>query len=93
MTQSMRTEHDLLGSRDVPARAYYGVHTLRAVENFPISGTPVSVYPDLINALASVVKGQLAARFLADQLGLNLFVSKPEARLASAGQSGAGRAA
>ena len=30
-----RREHDLLGDRDVPADAYYGVHTLRAIENFP----------------------------------------------------------
>ena len=36
-----RREHDLLGDRDVPADAYYGVHTLRAVENFPITGTPI----------------------------------------------------
>ncbi|MFI1973296.1 aspartate ammonia-lyase [Streptomyces cinnamoneus] len=49
-----RTEHDLLGDRDVPASAYYGVHTLRAVENFPITGTRISAYPDLVNALASV---------------------------------------
>ncbi|WFB11060.1 aspartate ammonia-lyase [Streptomyces sp. LX-29] len=49
-----RTEHDLLGDRDVPAAAYYGVHTLRAVENFPITGTPISAYPDLVTALASV---------------------------------------
>ncbi|GHF54214.1 aspartate ammonia-lyase [Streptomyces morookaense] len=49
-----RSEHDLLGDRDVPAAAYYGVHTLRAVENFPITGTPISAYPDLVVALASV---------------------------------------
>ena len=49
-----RREHDLLGDRDIPAEAYYGVHTLRAVENFPISGTPISIYPDLIVALASI---------------------------------------
>ncbi|GAA3244548.1 hypothetical protein GCM10020256_70350 [Streptomyces thermocoprophilus] len=35
-----RTEHDLLGSRPVPAEAYWGIHTLRATENFPITGTP-----------------------------------------------------
>lgn len=51
---STRTERDLLGQREVPAAAYYGVHTLRAAENFAISGTPISVYPDLINALACV---------------------------------------
>src|SRR5437868_3458490 len=51
---STRREHDLLGDRDVPADAYYGVHTLRAIENFPISGTKISIYPDLIAALASI---------------------------------------
>lgn len=50
----MRREHDLLGDRDVPAAAYYGIHTLRAVENFKISGVPISIYPDLIWALATL---------------------------------------
>src|SRR5947207_8968001 len=63
----MRREHDLLGDRDVPAEAYYGVHTLRAVENFPISGTPISIYPDLIAALASI---KLAAAKSNRELGL-----------------------
>jgi aspartate ammonia-lyase len=49
-----RREHDLLGERDVPAEAYYGIHTLRALENFPITGAPLSAYPELINALACV---------------------------------------
>lgn len=49
-----RTEHDLLGARTLPGHAYYGIHTLRALENFPISGTPISVYPELIRALACV---------------------------------------
>ncbi|NML18737.1 aspartate ammonia-lyase [Azohydromonas caseinilytica] len=49
-----RIEHDLLGEREVPAQAYYGVHTLRAVENFPISGTAIGIYPDLIQALACI---------------------------------------
>ncbi|WP_157270032.1 aspartate ammonia-lyase [Azohydromonas aeria] len=49
-----RTEHDLLGARDVPAHAYWGVHTLRAVENFPITGTPIAIYPELIRALACI---------------------------------------
>ncbi|MFE9438216.1 aspartate ammonia-lyase [Streptomyces sp. NPDC006602] len=47
-------EHDLLGDRAVPADAYFGVHTLRATENFPITGIPISRYPDLITALACV---------------------------------------
>jgi aspartate ammonia-lyase len=49
-----RVEHDLLGDREVPSSAYYGVHTVRAVENFPISGTPIAAYPDLVVALACV---------------------------------------
>ena len=55
-----RTETDSLGSREIPADAYWGVHTSRALENFPIAKRPISVYPDLIVALASVK--QAAAR-------------------------------
>jgi aspartate ammonia-lyase len=49
-----RIEHDLLGDRTVPGDAYYGVHTLRALENFEITGTPISIYPDLVVALACI---------------------------------------
>ena len=52
--QPTRMEHDLIGERAVPQAAYYGIHTLRAVENFPVTGTPISIYPDLINALARI---------------------------------------
>jgi len=52
--EDSRIEHDLLGDRAVPSECYYGVHTLRAVENFPVSGTPISRHPDLIVALACV---------------------------------------
>ncbi|GAA0535566.1 aspartate ammonia-lyase [Saccharopolyspora subtropica] len=62
-----RTEHDLLGDKDVPADAYWGVHTARALENFPITGTAVSTYPHLVNALAAVKEA--AARANAE-LGL-----------------------
>jgi aspartate ammonia-lyase len=58
--QGFRREHDLLGEKDIPDSAYWGVHTARAVENFPISGLPISHYPDLIVALASIK--QAAAR-------------------------------
>ena len=53
-TRTTRTEHDLLGDKDVPADAYWGVHTARACENFPITGTPIAVYPHLVAALAAV---------------------------------------
>jgi len=49
-----RIEHDLLGDRAVPADAYYGIHTLRALENFRITGTAISIYPELVRALACV---------------------------------------
>ena len=50
----MRTEHDLLGEKSIPDDVYYGVQTARALENFHISGVPISQYPDLIRALAIV---------------------------------------
>ncbi|MFD8325500.1 aspartate ammonia-lyase [Streptomyces lydicus] len=49
-----RIEHDLLGDRPVPQDAYFGIHTLRAVHNFPVTGTGIAVYPDLIRGLAAV---------------------------------------
>lgn len=49
-----RKEKDLLGERDVPQAALYGVQTLRAVENFPITGVTLKDFPDLIIALAQV---------------------------------------
>ena len=53
-TTPTRLEHDLLGERQVPVEALYGIHTLRALENFPITGTPIGVYPGLMQALAYV---------------------------------------
>jgi len=67
MNQTVRIEHDLIGDRAVPAAAYYGVHTLRALENFPITGTSISIYPDLVGALACVKQ---AAAIANSELGL-----------------------
>ena len=66
-TTPPRLEHDLLGDREVPCTAYYGVHTLRALENFPITGISIAVYPDLIRALAQIKKAAAQAN---QQLGL-----------------------
>src|SRR4051812_1287914 len=49
-----RTEHDLLGDKQVPADAYYGVQTARALENFKISGVTASRYPEFIDAYVLV---------------------------------------
>ncbi|WP_432510951.1 aspartate ammonia-lyase [Kineococcus sp. SYSU DK001] len=57
----VRPEHDALGYRDVPADAYYGIHTLRAVENFPISGRALSAHPEFVGALAAVKQAAATA--------------------------------
>ncbi|MFH1049404.1 MAG: aspartate ammonia-lyase [bacterium] len=49
-----RKEHDLLGEREVPYEFYYGIQTLRATENFNISGISINHFEDLIIALAQV---------------------------------------
>src|SRR3989442_788591 len=68
MTQPVRIEHDLLGDRAVPADAYYGIHSLRALENFSSTGTPISPYPELINALACVKQAAAIANAELDLL-------------------------
>ena len=82
-----RVEHDLLGDRQVPTDAYYGVHTLRARENFPITGIAISAYPDLVNALASVKQAAAAAN---RDLGL-LAVEKAAAILKACEEIRSGR--
>lgn len=51
---TVRRERDSLGEYDIPAAAYYGVHTARALDNFPISGIAVSTYPEFVDALVAV---------------------------------------
>ncbi len=67
MNTAYRSEHDLLGNKDVPTEVYYGVHTLRARENFDITGISIAIYPDLIRALAQIKKAAARAN---QQLGL-----------------------
>jgi len=51
-----RVEKDFLGSNEIPEGAYWGIHSLRAAENFPITGTQVSRWPGFIKAIAQVKK-------------------------------------
>lgn len=60
-TEKFRTETDLLGTRDVPAEAYYGVHTVRAMANFRISGTTVNDVPEFIRGMVMVKKAAAIA--------------------------------
>jgi aspartate ammonia-lyase len=59
-TSQTRTEHDLLGEAEIPKAAYWGIHTMRAVANFPITGIPVGHFPEFVRAL--VLVKQAAAR-------------------------------
>ena len=63
----VRVESDLLGEREVPDEALYGVQTLRALENFPITGVALREFPTLVEALAAVKE---AAALANAELGL-----------------------
>src|SRR3954470_10781636 len=63
MPTTTRIEHDLLGDLAVPADAYYGVQTARALENFKISGVPLRTYPNFIRGLAMVKLAAARANF------------------------------
>jgi aspartate ammonia-lyase len=58
-----RKEHDLLGYRDVPNEFLYGVQTLRASENFNISGVTLNFYPDIIRSLGMVKMSAAKANY------------------------------
>jgi len=62
-----RIEHDLLGERELPFDALYGIQTLRAMENFPITGVVIREFPALLTALAAVKE---AAAMANAELGL-----------------------
>ncbi len=53
---NFRLEHDSLGQKEIPSNAYYGIQTLRAIENFPITGRVIGEHPQLIRALALIKK-------------------------------------
>jgi aspartate ammonia-lyase len=62
-----RVERDMLGEREIPGEALYGVQTLRALENFPISSVALRDFPTLISSLAAVKE---AAALANRELGL-----------------------
>jgi aspartate ammonia-lyase len=81
-----RIEHDSLGDRVVPRHVYYGVQTLRAVENFPISGIRLRQFPDFVRAFALVKK---AAAITNGELG-GLEPAKRDAIVAACDEIAAG---
>jgi aspartate ammonia-lyase len=56
-----RAEEDLLGVKDVPSDAYYGVHTVRAIENFTISAATINDLPEMIRGMVMVKKASALA--------------------------------
>ena len=58
---TVRIEHDLLGEREIPAEAYWGIHTLRAVENFKISNQKISDVPQFVRSMVMVKKATAQA--------------------------------
>lgn len=62
-SEAYRIEEDLLGPLEVPAKAYYGVQTLRAVQNFDLSGVRISHFPNFVCALAIVKHAAADANF------------------------------
>ena len=63
-----RRERDSLGERDIPVDTYFGIQTLRAVENFSLSDIALSHFPTLVRALAMVKKAAAISNHAAGQL-------------------------
>lgn len=59
----MRTEHDMLGEMDIPLHLRYGIQTVRALENFPISGVSIGQFPSLVKAFGIVKKAAAAGNY------------------------------
>ena len=68
-----RTEKDLLGFKEVPYHCYYGIQTLRAIENFPLSPYKLSDFPIFIQSLAMVKLACAEANFKLNKLEENKF--------------------
>jgi aspartate ammonia-lyase len=82
-----RREHDLLGERDVPADVYFGIQTLRALENFAISGVPLGNFEHFVRSFAYVKK---AAAIVNAEIG-GLEAHKRDAIVAACDDLVAGR--
>jgi aspartate ammonia-lyase len=67
LVADVRIERDSLGELGVPSTAYFGIHTARAIQNFPISRMPLSTYPHFVEAMAAVKQAAAEAN---SELGL-----------------------
>ena len=83
-----RIEEDLLGQRHVPADAYYGIHTLRAIENFNISNVTISDVPEFVRGMVMTKKAATLANNLADFRQLSAAIRRLYGRSLSHEKSG-----
>ena len=88
-SNNTRLEHDCIGKMEVPANAYWGIHTQRAISNFPVSGITDSQHPELVRAYATVKRACAIAN---EELGL-IDASKAEAIRAACLEIEAGKLA
>ena len=65
--RAIRSEHDSIGARNLPRDVYYGVQSLRASENFHITG--LTMHKEIINSIAEIKK---AAAITNAEIGLHL---------------------
>ena len=72
-TEKFRVESDLLGSKEVPADALYGVQTVRAMENFNISGNLMMSYPNFIKGMAITKKAAAMANYELEMINKQQF--------------------
>uniref|UniRef100_A0A1B0C7D0 Aspartate ammonia-lyase n=1 Tax=Glossina palpalis gambiensis TaxID=67801 RepID=A0A1B0C7D0_9MUSC len=72
MSNFIRIEKDLIGIREIPSEAYYGIHTLRAIENFKISKMTIGDYPELIRSMVIVKKASAMANLKLKILSKNI---------------------
>lgn len=63
MVPTMRVEKDFLGEMEISSDVYYGIQTMRSIENFPVSGRSIESYPHLIMSLAYIKKAAALANF------------------------------
>lgn len=61
MRATKRIEEDLLGAREVPLEVYWGIHTLRAIENYQISGSTIAEEPEFVRGMVAVKKASAMA--------------------------------
>ncbi len=72
-TKNTRTESDLIGAREIPMEAYYGVQTVRAIENFPITGIGINRYPNVVKYLGVIKKAAAVANYETGKISKEIY--------------------